>query len=163
MRKPGTEKGQAAAEFGVIFPVIILLIFGVMGLSMFFYDCLKASNAARSLAGRVAAVSSESEADALQRKLDATVDGLESGASVSSVDFPEMGGLLIMAWDKENCKIVYDNRNSRYGAELVFKPTRLRGLLNYAMDAGDKAFPFACYIYNSHNEFSSASGSAGSN
>ncbi len=158
MKEKWQEKGQmASAELAIIFPCIMLLVFGVIGFSMFFYDCLKAENAAKNIASRVAVVTNVNEARALEEDM-------------RNLNFPEMKGLLVMDWEVEDSHVVYpgvypaDNNfenNPQYGAEISVKAARMRGLLNYVMGSSDdpiqdKNFRFRCYIHNAHYDYTHA-------
>lgn len=152
MKEKWQEKGQmASAELAIIFPCIMLLVFGVIAFSMFFYDCLKAENAAKSIASRVAAVNSYDEAKTLRDNM-------------RDLKLPEMRGLLVMNWDTDNCNVVYpelyqtegeSESGPQFGSELTFKAEKLSGLLKYVMgdDIMDKNFRFRCYIHNAYYNY----------
>jgi Flp pilus assembly protein TadG len=78
----GERKGGAAVEFAVVFPILVLLVIGVVDYGRVFYTSVTVANAARAGAEYGASNPPSSASDTVGMRVYAEADGIDAGTLV---------------------------------------------------------------------------------
>lgn len=90
LRRSTTSRGQALAEFAIVFPMFLLLLFSIISFGLYIFYNQQLANAARE-AARYAAVHSSTAQCPTVSRLDPPADLLPDSTTYSRCDPPETG------------------------------------------------------------------------